>query len=63
MAVCQGDAPRASDAAFRCCGTLESASSEIVKMIGMTANPIAKAMTSELRASYRRAGPTRGASP
>ena len=54
MAVCQGDAPSASEAAFRCSGTLESASSEIVKMIGMTAKPIAKAMTRLLRASYLR---------
>ncbi len=54
VAVCHGEAPRASEAAFRCCGTLERASSEIVKMIGMTANPIAKAMTREFRASYRR---------
>ena len=53
-AVCHGEAPRASDAAFRCSGTLESASSEIVKMIGITAKPIANAMTRELRASYFR---------
>ncbi len=42
VAVCQRLAPRASEAAVRCWGTLEKASSEIVKMIGMTAKPMAR---------------------
>ena len=43
--VCHLVAPRASEAEVRCCGTLDNASSQIVKMIGMTANPIAKPTT------------------
>ncbi len=54
VAVCQRLAPSASDAAVRCCGTLEKASSEIVKMIGMTANPMARPTTTLLRWSYTR---------
>ena len=34
---------------MRCCGTLEKASSEIVKMIGITAKPIAMPTTMLLR--------------
>ena len=49
IAVCQRLAPRASDPARRCCGTLASESSAIVKMIGITANPIATPTTRELR--------------
>ncbi len=49
IAVCQRLAPSASDAADRFDGTLENASSEIVKMIGMTAKPIARPTTRLLR--------------
>ena len=52
VAVCQRDAPSARLAAERCAGTFEKASSAIVKMIGMTAKPIAKPMMIELRGSY-----------
>src|SRR4030095_12801966 len=48
-AVCQRVAPSASDPARRWCGTLASESSAMVKMIGMTANPMATPTTSELR--------------
>ena len=40
-AVCQRVAPTASEPARRCPGTFASESSAIVKMIGITANPIA----------------------
>src|SRR5262245_36194787 len=53
-AVCQRVAPRASEPARRCWGTLASESSAIVKMIGITANPMATPTTSELRWSYVR---------
>ena len=43
----EGQGPRA-----RCWGTLASESSAIVKMIGITANPMATPTTSELRWSY-----------
>ena len=49
VAVCQRLAPRASEAAVRCWGTLEKASSEIVKMIGITAKPMARPTTTLLR--------------
>ncbi len=49
VAVCQRLAPRASEAAVRCCGTLEKVSSAIVKMIGMTAKPMARPTTRQLR--------------
>ncbi len=42
IAVCQRLAPRARDPACKCLGTLERASSEIVNIMGITANPIAK---------------------
>ena len=48
-AVCQRLAPSASEAAVRLDGTLVNASSEIVKMIGMTAKPIARPTTRQLR--------------
>src|SRR5262249_21053437 len=48
-AVCHLFAPRARPARTRCRGTLEKASSAIVKMIGITAKPIAMLTTSELR--------------
>ena len=44
QAVCQRLAPRASEAAVRLRGTLEMASSAMVKMIGITAKPRAMAM-------------------
>ncbi len=49
VSVCHGVAPKAKEPESRCLGTLESESSEILKMIGMTANPIAKLMTNALR--------------
>ena len=49
QAVCQRLAPSASEAAVRLRGTLEMASSAIVKMIGITANPSAMAMMMLLR--------------
>ena len=49
IAVCQRVAPRASEPARRCSGTFASESSAIVKMIGMTAKPIAMPTTRELR--------------
>ena len=49
IAVCQRLAPRASEPARRCWGTLASESSAIVKMIGITAKPMASPTTSELR--------------
>ena len=49
--VCQRDAPKASDADDKESGTLEMASSETVKMIGITANPRAKPTTRLLRVS------------
>ena len=48
-AVCQRLAPSASEAATRFDGTLENASSQMVKMIGMTAKPIASPTTRLLR--------------
>jgi len=48
-AVCQRLAPRARDPARRCWGTLDSESSAIVKMIGITAKPIAIPTTREFR--------------
>ena len=41
IAVCQRLAPRASEPARRCWGTLASESSAMVKMIGITAKPMA----------------------
>ena len=49
--VCQRLAPRASEPETSEFGTLERASSAIVKTIGMTAKPITKPTTSELRES------------
>ena len=49
--VCQRLAPIASEAALRLFGTLERESSAMVKMIGMTANPMAKAMMIQFRGS------------
>ncbi len=49
IAVCQRVAPSASEPARRCCGTLASESSAMVKMSGMTAKPMAKPTTSEFR--------------
>ena len=49
MAVCQRLAPRAREAAVRCWGTLEKASSAMVKMMGMTAKPMARPTTRQLR--------------
>ena len=49
IAVCQRLAPSASEPAVRFDGTLEKASSAIVKMIGMTAKPIARPTTRLLR--------------
>ena len=48
-AVCQRVAPRASDPARRWPGTFASESSAMVKMIGMTAKPMATPTTRELR--------------
>ena len=48
-AVCHGVAPQPKDADRRCCGTLINASSAIVKMIGITANPITIPTTNALR--------------
>ena len=42
IAVCQGVAPKASEPARRWLGTLESASSQMVKTSGTTAKPMAK---------------------
>jgi hypothetical protein len=44
-------APSASDPAVRPRGTLAIASSATVKMIGITAKPIARPTTTELRGS------------
>src|SRR5690606_9495128 len=52
--VSQWVAPRASEPDTKCRGTLLSDSSEMLKMMGMTAKPMAKATTSELRWSNRR---------
>ncbi len=49
--VCQRLAPRARDAALRLGGTLDRESSAMVKMMGITAKPRAKAMTTLLRGS------------
>ena len=46
---CHRDAPRAREPETRLRGTFEKASSAIAKMIGMTANPIAKPTTTALR--------------
>ena len=48
-AVCQRVAPSARDPARRCWGTLARESSAMVKMMGMTAKPMATPTTSELR--------------
>ena len=48
-AVCQRLAPSAKEPAVRCGGTLESESSAIVKITGITANPIARPTTIEFR--------------
>jgi len=49
VAVCQRVAPSASEPATNAGGTLPIASSAIVKIKGMTANPIASPTTSEFR--------------
>jgi hypothetical protein len=49
VTVCQRLAPRASEPATRLRGTLEKASSEIAKMIGITAKPMAIPTTTALR--------------
>ncbi len=49
--ICQRLAPRASEAAMREGGTLLRASSEMVKMTGMTAKPMMNPTTRELRCS------------
>ncbi len=46
-AVCQRLAPKAREPETSVLGTFERASSEIVKMIGITANPIMNPTTSE----------------
>ena len=51
--VCQRLAPRAREAALRLDGTLDKESSAMVKIKGITAKPKAKAMTIQLRGSYR----------
>ena len=51
IAVCQRLAPSASEPTVSESGTFESASSEMVKIIGITAKPIMKPTTSELRCS------------
>ena len=49
VTVCQRLAPSASEPETRLRGTLEKASSEIAKMIGITAKPIARPTTTALR--------------
>ena len=49
IAVCQGVAPKASEPARKWRGTLESASSQMVKISGTTAKPIANPTTKQLR--------------
>ncbi len=49
VTVCQRLAPSASEPATRFRGTFEKASSEIAKMIGITAKPIASPTTMALR--------------
>ena len=49
--VCHGVAPSASEPEVRCLGTLNTASSAIEKMVGITAKPMAMPTTSELRCS------------
>ena len=49
VTVCQRDAPSASEPETRLRGTFENASSAIAKMIGITANPIARPTTIALR--------------
>ena len=49
--ICQRLAPSASEAAIREGGTLLRASSEMVKMTGMTAKPMMNPTTRELRCS------------
>jgi hypothetical protein len=51
MAVCQRLAPRAREPDFRSGGTLDRASSVMVKTIGITAKPIMNPTTRELRCS------------
>jgi len=48
-AVCHGVAPSASDPIVSERGTLNTASSLIVKMVGITAKPMAMPTTSEFR--------------
>lgn len=52
IAVCHLVAPRAKEPEIRCFGTFDKESSEIVKIMGITANPIAKPTTSEFLWSY-----------
>src|SRR3569623_1274390 len=47
--VCHGVAPRASEPWVKCLGTPKMASSAIEKILAMTANPMARPTTSELR--------------
>ena len=49
VTVCQRFAPRASEPATRFGGTFEKASSEMAKMIGITAKPMAMPTTTALR--------------
>ena len=49
--VCQRLAPKANEPEIKELGTFDKASSAIVKTMGMTAKPITKPTTSELRAS------------
>ena len=51
MAVCHRLAPRASDPERKASGTLLRESSAMVKMMGMTAKPMTKPTTNELRCS------------
>jgi hypothetical protein len=50
--VCQRVAPSARDPAIKCRGTLDSASSEILKIMGTMAKPIANPTTRAFRWSY-----------
>ena len=51
--TCQRLAPRAAEAAVSDLGTLEMASSAMVKITGMTAKPMIKPSTRQLRCSKR----------
>ena len=51
-AVCHNVAPSAREPDIKCLGTLDKASSEIVKIMGITANPIAKPTISAFLWSY-----------